>query len=228
MLAAISQRLRGNVSGTILLNGSLVGSKEMADRASFIPQFDVSADYLTVFEHMCFVYKLKNCSALGPQNAYIYNILRSLGLSKVASSRIEVLSGGEKKKLLLATEVCRNFVYKHILFLIIIISQLLIDPSIIFCDEPTTGLDSYNALSLLSAMQQLVGYTTPVQSDSDEDTAETNLNLTENSHNNKLVICSIHQPSSEVFACFSHVILMQEGRIAFQGSVNEADEFFSR
>lgn len=62
----------------------------------------------------------------------------------------------------------------------------------------------------------------------DEDDMDLNLRIVENSHKNKLVICSIHQPSSEVFACFSHVILMQEGRIAFQGSVNEAEKFFTR
>lgn len=106
LLAAISQRLRGNISGTISLNGSLVRQTEMADRSSFIPQFDVSSEFLTVYEHMCFVYKLKNCAALGPKNAYIHGILRSLGLNKVAQSRIQVLSGGERKKLLLATEVC--------------------------------------------------------------------------------------------------------------------------
>lgn len=77
----------------------------MVDRSSFIPQFDVSSEHLTVYEHMCFMYKLKNCSALGPRQAYIYSILRGLGLSKVSASRIRVLSGGERKKLLLATEV---------------------------------------------------------------------------------------------------------------------------
>lgn len=66
-------------------------------------------------------------------------------------------------------------------------------------------------------MQQLVGYTEKINEDKEK-----------RSHMNKLVICSIHQPSSEVFACFSHVILMQEGRIAFQGTVLEAENFFSR
>lgn len=116
LLAAISQRLRGNISGNVLVNGALVGRKEMSDRSSFIPQFDVSSEFLTVYEHMSFMYKLKNCSALGPQHAYIYGILRSLGLSKVALSRISVLSGGEKKKLLLATEVCRSVLLKCYVF----------------------------------------------------------------------------------------------------------------
>lgn len=44
----------------------------------------------------------------------------------------------------------------------------------------------------------------------------------------KVVMCSIHQPSSEVFEYFSHIILMYAGRIVFQGSTTEASTFFSR
>lgn len=78
-------------------------------------------------------------------------------------------------------------------------------------------------------MQQLVGNTVEVQNepDSDED-LELGFKPIGNADKNKLVVCSIHQPSSEVFACFSHVILMQEGRIAFQGTVHEAENFFLR
>lgn len=46
------------------------------------------------------------------------------------------------------------------------------------------------------------------------------------SKTNKLVVCSIHQPSSEVFACFSHIILMQNGRIAFHGTIEQAEIYF--
>lgn len=45
---------------------------------------------------------------------------------------------------------------------------------------------------------------------------------------NKAIICSIHQPTSEVFECFTHVILMQSGRICFQGTVDQARSFFWR
>lgn len=78
-------------------------------------------------------------------------------------------------------------------------------------------------------MQQLVKSTPEEElhhQNNGEESMEINAKLVANSHKNKLVVCSIHQPSSEVFACFSHVILMQEGRIAFQGTVVEAEEFF--
>lgn len=42
----------------------------------------------------------------------------------------------------------------------------------------------------------------------------------------KAVICTIHQPSSEVFALFDRILLMAEGRTAFLGPVSEAMTFF--
>lgn len=44
----------------------------------------------------------------------------------------------------------------------------------------------------------------------------------------KTIICTIHQPSSEVFAMFSQLIILSEGRIAFMGSTASALEFFER
>ena len=43
----------------------------------------------------------------------------------------------------------------------------------------------------------------------------------------KTVICTIHQPSSEVFEMFDRILLMAEGRTAFLGPIKEAPPFFS-
>ena len=43
----------------------------------------------------------------------------------------------------------------------------------------------------------------------------------------KTVVCTIHQPSSEVFALFDRILLMAEGRTAFLGPVGDALSFFS-
>lgn len=43
----------------------------------------------------------------------------------------------------------------------------------------------------------------------------------------KTVICTIHQPSSEVFALFDRILLMAEGRTAFLGPLDQALDFFA-
>jgi hypothetical protein len=43
----------------------------------------------------------------------------------------------------------------------------------------------------------------------------------------KTVICTIHQPSSEVFALFDRILLMAEGRTAYLGPINDCLRFFS-
>lgn len=80
--------------------------------------------------------------------------------------------------------------------------QILTDPCIIFCDEPTTGLDSFSALSVVQTLRNFA--------------------------HSKLVICSIHQPTSEVFQYFTHIILMRSGAVAFQGGLRQVVQAFAR
>lgn len=81
--------------------------------------------------------------------------------------------------------------------------QLLTDPSILFCDEPTTGLDSYSAQKIVAMMNMMAS-------------------------SGKTILCTIHQPSSDIFSTFSQLILVAEGRIAFTGSAASALEFFEK
>ena len=93
----------------------------------------------------------------------------------------KTLSGGERKRLSLGTEI-------------------LSDPQILFCDEPTTGLDSNMAYKVMVILR----------------------NLTESGIT---VICTIHQPSSKIVALFSQIMLMTNGEIAFVGS-NKGKSYF--
>ena len=72
--------------------------------------------------------------------------------------------------------------------------ELITKPSILFLDEPTSGLDSYAAYIVVNILKDLAlsGCT---------------------------VLCTIHQPSSEVFHLFDRVLLLSEGRVLFDGAV---------
>ncbi|XP_038045152.1 protein white-like [Patiria miniata] len=82
-------------------------------------------------------------------------------------------------------------------------SELLTNPPLLFCDEPTSGLDSYMSQILISMLRQLAleGHT---------------------------ILCSIHQPSSDVYSMFDRLILMADGRCAYQGDIDKAVEYFAR
>ena len=43
----------------------------------------------------------------------------------------------------------------------------------------------------------------------------------------RLIICTIHQPSSEIFALFDHLYLMVEGRVAYAGPRDGAVGYFA-
>lgn len=99
----------------------------------------------------------------------ITELLECTGLTKCTNTVIgdnsnsNVLSGGEKKRLAFATE-------------------LLTKPTILFCDEPTTGLDSFGAQQLVGTMQSLV------------------------QQRGTTIMCTIHQPSSQLFSMFQQVL----------------------
>lgn len=44
----------------------------------------------------------------------------------------------------------------------------------------------------------------------------------------KTIICTIHQPSSEIFAMFDRLCLLAEGRLAYFGDSLAAISFFQR
>ncbi len=51
-------------------------------------------------------------------------------------------------------------------------------------------------------------------------------NMKELAKSGKTIICTIHQPSSEIFQLFDKICLLAEGRLAFIGSLTDSNEFF--
>ncbi|RDD44667.1 Protein white [Trichoplax sp. H2] len=81
-------------------------------------------------------------------------------------------------------------------------SELLTEPKLFFVDEPTSGLDSFMAVSVVTALQNLA-------------------------LDGRTILCTIHQPSSEVYAMFNRILLMAEGKIAYLGPRENALQFFN-
>jgi ABC-type multidrug transport system ATPase subunit len=79
--------------------------------------------------------------------------------------------------------------------------ELITSPDIVFLDEPTSGLDSYAAYNVVSILKHLA-------------------------KSGCAVLCTIHQPSSEVFAIFERCILLAKGELLYQGALNKMTEHF--
>ncbi len=75
-------------------------------------------------------------------------------------------------------------------------------PSILFLDEPTSGLDSFGAFVVVNILKDLA------------DAGCT-------------VLCTIHQPSSEVFHLFDRTMLLSEGRTLYDGPVSKLPAYFA-
>lgn len=176
----------------------------------------------------------------------VADLLLAVGLRDAAHTRIQQLSGGERKRLSLAEE-------------------LITDPIFLFCDEPTTGLDSFSAYSVIKTLRHLCtrrritkhsltqvygedSFSTPsdhssasnsIQMEPIEDSHDSLLqamkelptlsvlNNSPNGRHKKAAICSIHQPTSDIFELFTHIILMDAGRIVYQGRTEQAAKFFT-
>ncbi|XP_070565366.1 protein white-like [Ptychodera flava] len=113
----------------------------------------------------------------------INKALIQLGLGDVSESPIKDLSGGEKKRLSFATE-------------------LLTEPYIMLCDEPTCGLDSFMADNVMRTLKGLAAQ-------------------------GKTIITTVHQPPSAMYDLFDEIFLMVDGKCAFMGPSNHAIQYFA-
>ena len=81
--------------------------------------------------------------------------------------------------------------------------ELIMEPALLFLDEPTTGLDSAGAFAVLTSMQLLA------------------------QGQGMTVVCTIHQPSAELALMFDNIILMQPGgRVAYFGPFHDLPDWF--
>lgn len=79
--------------------------------------------------------------------------------------------------------------------------EMLTEPRFLFFDEPTSGLDSSHALLVARCMRDLC-------------------------RSGVTVISSIHQPSSQIYALFDDLLLLDEGNIVYFGPIADAVLFF--
>jgi ABC-type multidrug transport system ATPase subunit len=183
--------LAGKKTGGDIINDALVNGKprdkSFSRIAGYVEQFDSHDELSTIREAIEFSAMLRLPSEMSYEDKIgrVEEVIQTLRLSHVQQLRIGGTSPEIRKKVTIAVELVMN-------------------PGLLFLDEPTTGLDSAGALAVMHAVRSLSTSIT--------------------------VICTIHQPSIEIVNCFSHVLLMnkweQRGRVAYFGAVKDMPSWF--
>ena len=105
------------------------------------------------------------------KDEYVASIIDSLGLNKcqdtiIGDHKTRGVSGGERKPCNIGVELIKN-------------------PSVLFLDEPTSCLDSFQAQSVMACMQTMAA-------------------------SGRTVVASIHQPRSSIYSMFDQLLLLAE------------------
>ena len=187
--------LNGNLrpkSGSVSINNvSIHGERnKVAGLIGYVPQEDLIIDELTVFQNLYYASKL--CFG-GLSNKAVHKrvdkVLHDLGLFEVRCLRVgspldKVISGGQRKRINIGLELIR-------------------EPSILFVDEPTSGLSSRDSENIINLLKDV-------------------------SLKNKLVFTVIHQPSSDIFKVYDRLLIMDRGYQIYYGNPISALIYFKR
>uniref|UniRef100_A0A8R7UMB2 ABC transporter domain-containing protein n=1 Tax=Triticum urartu TaxID=4572 RepID=A0A8R7UMB2_TRIUA len=173
----------GYMEGTITVAGYPKRQETFSRISGYCEQSDIHSPNLTVYELLQFSARLRLSSKVTShqRDMFIHEVMHLVELTRLKNAMVGLvgatgLSAEQRKRLTMAVEMVAS-------------------PSIIFMDEPTTGLDARSAAIVMRAIRKTV------------DTGRT-------------IVCTIHQPSIEIFESFDELLLMKRGgRIIYSGSL---------
>ena len=180
-------------AGEVLINGIDLHKKkkDIEGVIGLIPQDDLLIEDLSVFENL--YYSAKLCfrdKSEAELTQMVNNTLTNLGLLdrkhlKVGNALNKTISGGQRKRLNIALELIR-------------------EPSILFVDEPTSGLSSRDSENVMDLLRELA-------------------------LKGKLIFVVIHQPSSDIYKMFDKMVILDTGGYqVYSGNPVEAVMYFKR
>ncbi|MBX7093780.1 MAG: ATP-binding cassette domain-containing protein [Flavobacteriales bacterium] len=170
--------LNGNyppTQGAITVNGVDIykESSKIEGVIGYVSQDDLLIEELTVFQNLFYNAKLCFGNMSDAQiTKLVLNLLTALGLYETKDLRVgnpldKTISGGQRKRLNIGLELIR-------------------EPSVLFVDEPTSGLSSRDSENIMDLLKELA-------------------------LKGKLVWVVIHQPSSDIFKMFDKLMILDVG-----------------
>lgn len=191
MLNAMAERMtsgRLSIGGSTTFNG-MKGVNSI--RSAYVMQQDVLLPTLTVRETLRYSADLRLPPPTTEQQRrrVVEEVILELGLKECADTRIgnrqhKGCSGGEKRRTSIGV-------------------QLLSNPSVLFLDEPTTGLDATSAFQLVRTLKDLA-------------------------RKGRTIITTIHQPRSEIWGMFDELVILTRGSPVYSGKARDCIPWFEK
>jgi ABC-type multidrug transport system ATPase subunit len=179
--------------GEVLINGINIHTQKdkIEGVIGMVSQDDLLIEELTVFQNLFYNAKLCFGNMSDAEITKIVDeLLADLGLYeprnlKVGSPLDKKISGGQRKRLNIALELIR-------------------EPSVLFVDEPTSGLSSRDSENIMDLLKELA-------------------------LKGKLVFVVIHQPSSDIFKMFDKLLILDRGGFPiYNGNPVDAVVYFKK
>ena len=161
--------------GKVLINGiDIHREKEKLEGViGFVSQDDLLIEELSVYQNLFYNAKLSFGGMKEEEiRTRVDKLLEDIGLYEIRDLKVgnplnKKISGGQRKRLNIGLELIR-------------------EPSVLFVDEPTSGLSSRDSENIMDLLKEL-------------------------SLKGKLVFVVIHQPSSDIFKMFDKLLILDTG-----------------
>lgn len=168
--------LNGNIDpehGTININGFSLEKASLEGVIGYVPQDDLLFEELSVYQNL--YYNAKICFSDFSEvriKEIVQKVIEDLDLDDIKELKVgdplnKTISGGQRKRLNIALELMR-------------------EPSILFVDEPTSGLSSMDSQKMMMLLKNLA-------------------------RKGKLIVSVLHQPSSEIFKLLDKLWILDKG-----------------
>jgi len=182
----------GWITGERLINGKPM-DKFFPRIAGYVEQFDTHVELATVWESVYFSAQLRLDVSDEEAREEAEHAMKSVRIWHVRDRLIGNLeTGGISPELRKKTAIAVEIVAR---------------PTILFLDEPTTGLDSVSAMAVIDTVSDLT-------------------------KRGLAVICTIHQPSAELFSRFQKILILQPtktgGKVSYFGEVGRMLDYCGR
>jgi ABC-2 type transport system ATP-binding protein len=144
-------------------------------RLGYLPQEVGFPRGFTAFAFVDYIALLKEWTQPAARHAEVRRVLDQVGLSNLVTKRIRAMSGGQRRRVALA-------------------QALLGSPPVLILDEPTSGVDPEQRVTLRTVLAEIA--------------------------RTSIVVLSTHQ-TEDVAALCERVIVLDQGRVRYDGQVTE-------